>query len=171
MLVRTVLSAGFDNTIYALGNAMYALARHPQQWTELRTDPGLVKFAFDEALRWETPLQAFFRTTRVDTEVAGTPIPKDTKVMLFLGSANRDTRHWGEDAERFNIHRSASGHVGFGMGIHQCVGQLVARLEADLILGALTRRAARLELDGDPVPKLNNTAKGWASIPVYVTTT
>jgi cytochrome P450 len=105
----------------------------------------------------------------VDTEVAGTPIPKDTKVLLFLGSANRDTRHWGEDAESYDIRRSASGHVGFGMGIHQCVGQPIARLEAELMLGALARRAARLELDGDPVPKLNNTLKGWASIPVRVT--
>jgi len=169
LLVRSLLTAGVDTTVYGLANSMYALARHPEQWTALHTDPKLAKFAFDETLRWESPVQTFFRTTSVDTEVAGTPIPKDTKVLLFLGSANRDTRHWGEDAESFDIRRSASGHVGFGMGIHQCVGQPIARLEAELMLGALARRAVRLELDGDPVPRPNNTLKGWASIPVRVT--
>jgi hypothetical protein len=169
MLVRSLLSAGVDTTVFGLSNSMYALARHPEQWAALHADPKLTKFAFDEALRWESPVQTFFRTTSVDTEVAGTPVPKDTKVMLFLGSANRDPRHWGEDAESFDIRRSASGHVGFGMGIHQCVGQPIARLEAELMLGALARRAVRLELDGEPVPKPSNTLKGWASIPVRLT--
>jgi cytochrome P450 len=169
LLVRSLLTAGLDTTVYGLGNSVCALARHPDQWAALHADPKLAKFAFDETLRWESPVQTFFRTTSVDTEVAGTPIPKDTKVLLYLGSANRDTRHWGEDAESFDIRRSAAGHVGFGMGIHQCVGQPIARLEAELMLGALARRAVRLELDGDPVPKLNNTLKGWASIPVRLT--
>ncbi|WP_433291599.1 cytochrome P450 [Pseudonocardia sp. CA-142604] len=169
LVVRSVLSAGFDPVVIGLGNAMYALARHPQQWAALHADPKLTKFAFDEALRWESPFQTFFRTTSVDTEVAGTTIPKDTKVLLFLGSANRDSRHWGQNAEELDVHRAASGHVVFGTGIHQCVGQLVARLEAELVLGALTRRAACLELDGEPVPKLNNMLRGWASIPVRVT--
>ena len=169
LVIRSVLSAGFDPVVIGLGNALCALARHPEQWAALHADPQLMKFAFDEALRWESPFQTFFRTSSVDAEIAGTTIPKDTKVVLFLGSANRDPRHWGENAEKFDVHRSTSGHVGFGTGIHQCVGQLVARLEADLILGALARRAARLELDGDPVPKLNNTLRGWASVPVRVT--
>jgi 4-methoxybenzoate monooxygenase (O-demethylating) len=169
LLVRSLLTAGLDTTVYGLGNSLYALARHPDQWAALHADPRLAKFAFDETLRWESPVQTFFRTTDTATEVAGTPIPKDSKVLLFLGSANRDPRHWGENAATYDIRRSAAGHVGFGMGIHQCVGQPIARLEGELMLGALARRAARLELDGDPVPKLNNTLKGWASIPVRVT--
>ncbi|GAA3042654.1 cytochrome P450 [Pseudonocardia yunnanensis] len=169
VLVRSLLTAGVDTTVYGLANSVYALARHPEQWAALHADPKLTKFAFDEALRWESPVQTFFRTTTTDTEVAGTTIPKDTKVLLFLGSANRDTRHWGDDAETFDIRRSAAGHVAFGMGIHQCVGQAIARLEAEAMLGALARRAVRIEFDGDPVPKLNNTLKGWASIPVRVT--
>jgi cytochrome P450 len=168
LLVRSLLTAGVDTTVTGLGNTLYALARHPEQWARLHADPRLAKFAFDEALRWESPIQTFFRTTIVATELGGSPIPKDSKVLLSLGSANRDPRQWGEDADTLDINRSAAGHVAFGMGVHQCVGQPIARLEAELVLGALARRAARLELDGDPVPKLNNTLKVWSSVPVRV---
>jgi hypothetical protein len=113
-------------------------------------------------------VQTFFRTTSRDAEVAGTVIPEGSKVLLFLGSANRDPRHWGEDADRLDIRRRAAGHVAFGMGVHQCVGQPVARMETELVLAALARRIRRIELAGTPVPKLNNTLKGWASVPVRV---
>lgn len=111
-------------------------------------------------------MQTFFRTTTRDVEVAGTTIPADTKVLLFLGSANRDPRYWGEDAEVLDVGRRAAGHVAFGMGVHQCVGQPVARLETELVLTALAQRARAIEPAGEPVPKLNNTLKGWASVPV-----
>jgi cytochrome P450 len=168
LLVRSLLSAGVDTTVYGLANSLYALARHPGQWAALHEDPRLAKFAFDEALRWESPVQTFFRTASRDAEVGGTLIPEGSKVLLFLGSANRDDRQWGGDAEEFDIRRAAGGHVAFGMGIHQCVGQPIARMEAELVLGALARRAVRLEPDGDPVPTLNNTLKGWGSVPVRV---
>ncbi|WP_326834111.1 cytochrome P450 [Amycolatopsis rhabdoformis] len=168
LLVRSLLTAGVDTTVTGLGNTLYALARHPEAWARLHADPRLAKFAFDEALRWESPIQNFFRTTSADTEVGGVPVPAGAKVQLSLGSANRDPRHWGADAEVFDLDRSASGHVGFGMGVHQCVGQPIARLEAELVLTALARRVARLELDGTPVPKLNNTLKVWSSVPIAV---
>jgi cytochrome P450 len=168
MLVRSLLSAGVDTTVYGIANTMYALAANPGQWEQLHAEPQLAKFAFDEALRWESPVQTFFRTTSRAVEVSGTTIPEGSKVLLFLGSANRDPRHWGEDADRLDIRRRAAGHVAFGMGVHQCVGQPVARLEAEAILTALARRIRRIELAGDPVPKLNNTLKGWASVPLVV---
>ncbi|HYH35550.1 MAG TPA: cytochrome P450 [Nocardioides sp.] len=168
MLVRSLITAGVDTTVYGIGNTMYALASHPDQWAQLHAEPNLAKFAFDEALRWESPVQTFFRTTSCDAEVAGTVIPEGSKVLLFLGSANRDPRHWGEGADRLEIRRRAAGHVAFGMGVHQCVGQPVARMETELVLAALARRIRRIELAGTPVPKLNNTLKGWASVPVRV---
>jgi cytochrome P450 len=169
LLVRSLLSAGVDTTVYGIANAMYALASHPAQWKLLHADPSLAKFAFDEALRWESPVQTFFRTTTRTVDVSGVEIPSDSKVLLFLGAANRDGRHWGDDAGSFDIRRRAGGHVAFGMGVHQCVGQPIARLEAELVLAALARRVRRVEFAGDPVPKLNNTLKGWASVPLAVT--
>jgi cytochrome P450 len=168
MLVRSLLSAGVDTTVYGIANTMYALASNPDQWEQLHAEPQLAKFVFDEALRWESPVQTFFRTTSRDAEVGGALIPEGSKVLLFLGAANRDPRHWGEDADRFNIRRRAAGHVAFGMGVHQCVGQPVARMESELVLAALARRIRRIELAGPPVPKLNNTLKGWASVPIRV---
>ena len=168
MLVRSLLSAGVDTTVYGIGNTMQALTAHPGQWARLREKPSLARFAFDEALRYESPVQTFFRTTTREAEISGIRIPEGEKVLLFLGAANRDLRRWGPDADQMDITRKAAGHVAFGMGIHQCVGQPVARLEAELVLTALAERVERLEPAGDPVPKLNNTLKGWASVPVKV---
>jgi cytochrome P450 len=168
LLVRSLLLAGVDTTVYGITNALHALASHPEQWQRLHEDPSLVKFAFDEALRWESPVQTFFRTTTGSVDVAGTTIPDGAKVLLFLGSANRDPRHWGDDADAFDIGRRAAGHVAFGMGVHHCLGQPVARLEAEMVLTALARRVRSLELADEPTPKLNNTLKGWASVPVRV---
>jgi cytochrome P450 len=168
MLVRSLLSAGVDTTVYAIGNTLQALSANPGQWAKLREKPSLARFAFDESLRYESPVQTFFRTTTRPIDVAGVHLPEGEKVLLFLGAANRDPRKWGEDADRMDITRPASGHVAFGMGIHQCVGQPIARLEAELVLTALAERVERLEPTADPVSKPNNTLKGWSSVPVRV---
>lgn len=168
MLVRSLLSAGVDTTVYGIANTMQALAANPDQWAGLRANPSLAKFVFDEALRYESPVQTFFRTTTRPVNVAGTTIAEGEKVLLFLGAANRDPRKWGPDASRMDITRKAAGHVAFGMGIHQCVGQPIARLEVGLILTALAERIERIEPSGPPVPKLNNTLKGWSHVPVRV---
>jgi cytochrome P450 len=170
LLVRSLLSAGVDTTVFGLGNAMYCLAANPEQWDRLHADPGLAKFAFEEALRLESPVQTFFRTTTRDVDVDGARIPAGEKVLLFLGAANRDPRRWGNDADRYDIRRQASGHVAFGQGIHACVGQAIARLEGELILGALARRVSRLELAGEARPRLNNTLRGFSSVPVRAVT-
>jgi hypothetical protein len=168
MLVRSLLSAGVDTTVHGIANTVQALAANPEQWARLREEPALARFAFDEALRCESPVQTFFRTTTRDVEVSGTRIPEGQKVLLFLGAANRDPRKWGDDADQLNITRKAAGHVAFGMGIHQCVGQPIARLEAELVLTALAERATHLEPTEAPTPKLNNTLKGWSNVPVRV---
>ena len=170
LLVRSLLSAGIDTTVNGIAACIYALASHPDQWNLLRQDPSLAKLAFEETIRWESPVQTFFRTTTRDVEVAGIRIPAGEKVLLFLGAANRDPRRW-PDPDRFDIKRNASGHVGFGMGIHRCVGQTVARLEGEIILTALARRVERLEFNGQPQRKPNNTLLAWNSLPVTITPT
>ena len=167
-LVRSFLTAGIDTTVNGISNLVYALATHPEQWARLRADPGLTRRAIEESLRWLSTAQTFFRTTARDTEVSGVPIPEGSKVLLFLAAANRDPRKWGDDAERFDIARLTSGHVGFGFGIHQCLGQMVARLEAQVVLEALLRRVDRLELTGAPERKLNNTLFVHSRVPVRV---
>jgi len=92
----------------------------------------------------------------------------DEKVLLFVAAANRDSRKYPQP-ERYDIRRSAAGHVAFGTGIHACVGQLVARLEAELVLGALAQRAAGIEITGKPQYSLNNWLRGLSSLPVSTT--
>ena len=144
---------------------IYAFAQHPEQWATLRADPGLARKAFEESLRWGGTVQTFFRTTSRDVAVEGGTIPEGAKVILFLAAANRDPRHW-ERAAQFDITRSASGHVGFGFGIHQCLGQTVARMEAEALLKALIPRVREIRLAGEPVRRLNNTLHALASLPV-----
>lgn len=168
LIVRSLLSAGVDTTVHGLSAVLYAFASNPEQWRRLRSEPGLSRVAFDEAVRWESPVQTFFRTANRDIEIAGHSIPDGCKVLMFLASANRDPARWGADADAFDLRRDPSGHVGFGMGIHQCVGQHVARLEAESLLGALARRVETIELDGPTRRHHNNTLRAWDSIPVRV---
>lgn len=166
-LVRSFLSAGVDTTVNGISHMMLAFAEHPGEWERLRADPSLGKRALDESLRWDSTAQTFFRTTACDIDVEGVHIPAGSKVLLFLGAANRDPRKW-DDADRFDLRRSASGHVGFGFGIHQCLGQMVARLEAELVIEALLPRVKAIRLAGAPVRRLNNTLHAIASLPVEI---
>lgn len=166
-LVRSFLSAGVDTTVNGIAHMVLALARYPGEFAELRRDPTLALKAFEESLRWDSTVQTFFRTTIRDVTVAGVPIPEGSKVLLFLAAANRDGRHWAK-ADDFDLARNASGHVGFGFGIHQCLGQMVARLEGELVAAALAERVKALRLTGEPVRRLNNTLHAIHSLPVEV---
>jgi cytochrome P450 len=165
LLVRALLSAGVDTTVNGLGAALHALALAPGQWAALHAEPGLARGAFEEAIRFESPVQTFFRTTGGAVELGGVALPEGTKVLMFLAAANRDPRRW-EAPDRFDIRRNAGGHVGFGAGIHMCVGQILARLEGEAVLAALARRVVRIEPAGAPVRRYNNTLRGLKSLPV-----
>lgn len=165
MLVRSLLSAGLDTTINSLGNAIYALAHHPEEYAKLHADPSLARQAFEEALRWESTVQTFFRTANTDCEIAGIPIQAQTKVLCMLASANRDPRKW-PNADTYDIARKPVGHTAFGTGIHGCVGQAIARLEGELILTALAKRVKRIEFAGPHSRRLNNTLRAFDTLPV-----
>jgi hypothetical protein len=168
LLVRSVLTAGLDTTIIGIGNGLYAFAANPDEWTRLRENPARVRAAFDEVLRWESPVQTFFRTTTRPTELGGVALPADAKILLFLAGANRDPRKWDEP-DRFDVMRRARDHVAFGAGIHMCVGQMLARLESEMMLSALLARFQRIELAGEPERKLNNTLRQFAHLPIELT--
>jgi hypothetical protein len=167
MLVRSFLSAGIDTTVYGLGNALHCFVAYPEQWTILRENPNLIRGAFEEVLRFEAPVQTFFRTTTRPVDVSGVEIGNGDKVLLFLAAANRDPRRW-DKPDTFDVKRRATGHMTFGTGIHGCVGQAVARLESEAILGALTKRVASFELTGEPKTRLNNTLRGLDTLPLRV---
>jgi cytochrome P450 len=165
LIVRSLLTAGVDTTVHGLGAVLRALATDPGAWAALRARPDLARVAFDEAVRWESPVQTFFRTAEVDVPVGDTVVPEGAKILMFLGAANRDPRRW-TDPDRFDLGRDPSGHVGFGMGLHQCVGQHVARLEAAALLAALAARVERIEPTAEPTRHLNNTMRAFASQPL-----
>jgi cytochrome P450 len=165
LLVRSLLSAGLDTTVVGIGNALYAFATNAEQWRALRENRALTRPAFDEVLRWESPIQTFFRTTSRPVDVGGVAIPQDAKILLFLASANRDPRRW-DDPERFDVTRRAAGHVAFGAGIHLCVGQMLARLEVEMIVAALAARVERIDIAGEPRRKLSNSLRQFASLPI-----
>ena len=168
LLVRSFLSAGVDTTIYALGNAILCFAESPTQWQTLRQDPSKVRSAFEEVMRFESSFQAYFRTTVSATEITGVPIDKDEKIYVSVGAANRDPRRWA-DPSRFDIARRTAGHVGFGAGIHGCVGQMIARLEVEMMLTAMLQRVASIELTGKPDRMLHNTLRAVTKLPVRMT--
>jgi 4-methoxybenzoate monooxygenase (O-demethylating) len=169
MLVRSFLSAGIDTTVYGLGNALYCLARYPEQWTILRNNPNLIRGAFEEVLRFEAPVQTFFRTTARSVDVGEVRLGDGEKVLLFLAAANRDPRRW-DRPDTFDVSRRAAGHMTFGTGIHGCVGQAIARLETEAILTALASRVVSFELTGEPQRRLNNTLRGFDTLPLRVAT-
>ncbi len=165
LLVRSLLTAGLDTTVYALGATVAGFLDFPHQWQLLRREPGRARAAFEEALRYESPVQTFFRTTTCRHEVAGTVLEADQKVLLFLAAANRDPRAW-RAPDRFDITRRAAGHVALGAGIHMCVGQMLARLEAEVLLTELAGRVAAIEPNGERELAINNTLRGFSALPV-----
>jgi cytochrome P450 len=167
LLVRSLLTAGLDTTVNGIGAAVYCLARFPDQWRKLHENPSLARAAFEEAVRFESPVQTFFRTTTRPVEIGGIEIGEGQKVLMFLGAANRDPRRW-ERPDEYDAARRASGHVGFGNGVHMCVGQLLARLEGEVLLAAMARKVESIEITGPVERRYNNTLRGLASLPLAI---
>jgi cytochrome P450 len=146
-VMRSIVGGGTDSTIAGIGLTLHQLAQHPDQWDKLRADPTKVKAAFEEGIRHESPFQVTFRTTVENVEISGVPLVPHTKIGAFIGAGNRDPRFW-TDPERFDIDRSnlAGNHLALGVGIHSCIGQMIARAESEALIGAMTRRIKSIEL-------------------------
>jgi cytochrome P450 len=169
MLVRTLLSAGLDTTVFTLCNAMVCFARYPEQWALVHANPSMARQALEEVLRFESTFHSFYRTTTREVEVAGVQMPNEQKLCVFIGSANRDPRRWGDTADKFDVTRRAAGNMAFGTGIHGCAGQMIARLEGEIVLTALAKRVKTIQLEGTPVIHYNNSVRGYTSMPISVT--
>lgn len=167
MLVRAFISAGIDTTVFGIGMTLHALIERPEQWDMLREDPSLARPAFEEGLRHRAPSPVIGRTTREATELAGVRMGPEEKVLMWLSAANRDPGKWS-DPDSYDITRRPVGHLAFGTGIHGCVGQMVARLEAESVLKALARKVRRIHLAGTPERIQINWLRGYHSIPVEI---
>jgi cytochrome P450 len=166
--VRSFFRAGVDTTIASIGLTLNQLARHPAQFELVKADSGKVRNAFEEGVRFESPAQVMFRTTTHDVELSGYRLEDNTKVGYYAGSANRDPRQWS-DPDRFDVTRQVIGaHRAFGYGAHVCIGQMIARLEAECILGAIVSRAKSIELRGEPKYRLVNTLRTLDKLPLRV---
>jgi len=143
-----LLLAGHETTTNLIDNAVLSLAEHPQQLVRLRAQPELLALAIEEVLRWRSPVQAVFRTTRHAVSLHGETIPAGALVLAMLGSANRDPAQF-PDAEAFDVGRTPNAHVAFGHGIHFCVGAPLARLEARIALTELLSAFHSFELASD----------------------
>lgn len=165
LLTLTILSAGSDTTVVTMANAINAFAQFPEQYQILRDDPSLLRGAFDEALRWDSPSRLAGRIAKEDVQIEDYVIPEGTRCGLLFAAANRDPRKWDEP-ERFDIRRDRRGHVGWGQGIHMCVGKALAQMEADALLGEIIKRVARIEPTGEPEPWMTTIGHGPIRVPV-----
>jgi cytochrome P450 len=155
---------------------MYWLEQHPSQHRAVRdsigTDAPLVASAVEETLRFDGSTQAMARTLTRDVVLHGETMDTGRKVLLLFGAANRDERRWGDTVDDFDVTRDASGHLGFGHGIHHCLGAAVARLEARVALEVLLPRLRDSRIDHDGLERVHSgNVRGYSRMPMSFTPT
>jgi cytochrome P450 len=162
-----LLVAGNETTTNLIGNAMRSFAEHPEVWEHLRAHPELLPLAIEEVLRYRSPVQAMFRTTTGEVKMDYQTIPARASVVAWIGSANRDPAQFA-GAESLDIERSPNRHLGFGNGIHYCLGAPLARLEAKIALGSLLERVKGFRLAPDARLKRQSSliVYGLSSLPI-----
>ena len=163
-LIRAFVGGGTDSTISGIGSTIGQLAREPGQWDMLRGDPAKARAAFEEGIRFDSPFQVTYRTTRNAMEFAGYWLEADTKIGVFIGAANRDPRVW-DRPEQFDLTRPVKS-IAFGSGVHVCVGQMIARLEADTLLTTLAKRVKTIEPTGPARYRLINQIRTLDHLPI-----
>jgi hypothetical protein len=150
--VSLLIGAGYETTVNLITNGMLTLLRHPDALARLRLDPdNMVGRTVEEVLRYEPPVHYITRTTLADINIAGVNIPKGAALMLLLASGSRDPTRF-PNPDRFDPDRTENEHLGFGRGIHYCVGAPLARMETHIALSALARRLVNPRLVTDPPP-------------------
>ncbi len=161
-----LLNAGHEASVNGFGNGAVAALQRPDALQPLRDDPrGVGPTAVEEFLRFDAPLQLFERTATADTEIGGVRIEAGQKIAALLGSANRDESVF-EDPTTMNLSRPRNPHIGFGAGIHFCIGAPLARLEMNVLLPAVFERFRNLELTQTPERRPGFVLRGYQSIPV-----
>jgi hypothetical protein len=161
-----LLNAGHEASVNGFGNGMVAAMKAPNQWQDLVANPrAMAETAVDEFLRFDAPLHLFERTATEDTEVGGVMISEGAKIAALLGSANRDETIF-EHADELDLSRSPNPHIGFGAGIHFCIGAPLARMEMTTSLPMLLETFPSLRLTAEPSRRPTFVLRGYESVPV-----
>ena len=163
-----ILNAGHETTSNLIGNGLVALALWPAERRRLIGDPGLVKTAVEEVLRFESSNQLGNRTTTETVELGGVAMPAETRITLCVGAANRDPAQFPEP-DRFDIARTPNRHLAFGAGPHVCAGLSLARLEGQVAIGRFVGRFPKYELAAPPQRARRARFRGFVSVPAVVT--
>src|SRR5438270_12822598 len=164
-----LLVAGNETTTNLIANAMLALFDHPELEEQVRADPGLSAQVVEETLRYDNPGQGLIRVTTAEVTNGAAVIPAGSKVLTLIGSANRDPRHFA-DADEFRLDRDPNDHLGFGTGIHLCIGAPVARSEGRIARAALFRHTRAIAPAGTPERIPSPVLRGLRSLPVRLAT-
>jgi len=164
-----LLIAGNETTTNLLGNLLNLLVDRPDLWQQLRNDRSLVETVIEETLRYESPVQRLFRTATRDLEFSGVKITKGNRITIFYGAANRDAAEF-PNPDEFRLDRDLRNHVGFGMGIHYCLGAPLARAEARIALNAFLDRFPRLTRGRAPAIRQTATpiVFGFSQLPLVL---
>jgi cytochrome P450 len=166
-LAQAFFVAGYETTAHAIGNGVALLAAHPDARARLRAEPGLLGDAFEEIVRWDSPAQGFQRSLARPVELYGRRLAPGETILLLPGSANRDEREF-PDPDAFRIERRPRRQLGFGQGIHYCIGAPLARLEGRIALAVLLEGLGDWEIE--PGAQRAYTARfmlrGWAQLPI-----
>ena len=163
--VVLLLNAGHEASVNVFGNGFHALLEHPDQMRRLTAGEVSVETALEELIRYDAPLQLFERTATQDVEVSGQLVRAGERIACLMGSANRDAAVFA-DADVFDVGRDPNPHVGFGMGLHFCLGAPLARLELQISIRALLDRFPELRLVGESPRRPTWVLRGYQSIPV-----
>ena len=170
-ILLQILTAGNESTTSLIGSALRLLLEHPHVEQRIRADRALLEPFIEEALRLESPFHGHFRLVRSDTEVAGEPLPKGSRVMLLWGAANRDGDEF-PNPDAIDLARpNGRSHLGFGFGIHHCIGAALARLETRVTLETLLARTSALRgADGEIAHVPSLLVRCLALLPVELST-
>ena len=161
-----LLNAGHEASVNAFGNGMVAALERPDQAELLRKNSrAITETALEEFMRFDAPLHLFERTATVDTELGGVKIEKGQKIAALIGSANRDSAVF-ERADEMDLTRDPNPHIGFGAGIHFCLGAPLARLEMSVSLPALWEKYPNMQLAGNPVRRPTFVLRGYESVSI-----
>jgi cytochrome P450 len=168
--VVLLLLAGNETTTNLIGNGMLALARNPEQLELLRREPELIDDAIEEIIRYDGPVQGTVRFTTEPVNLGGTEVPVSVPIFLLIGAANRDPAKF-QAPEKFDIARDPNEHLGFGIGIHFCLGAPLARLEGAIAINAMLARFPRLRLADPDAPlsyKGSFFLRGLSALPMRI---